>query len=255
MNQSSLRFSVFHFGLPPWRMGSVSKKKFESHWIWLSLSSHFIYSSNESSWTLHLWDLWVGRVCFIILQGSEQNAKSGPLVHQAVKKRKRKEKEKIKVPLKALKHETSSVLLWSFSLLVMVFLFAVLCHSKKRESKILNYWHKIYYSYLYWEMPVSNVNIRAFHSYAESLKWYNWYFIAHACICVLFLPGRWKHYTKPTQLFLFHILRCTHSTTTLFLLLMNRTGLERRGAVGGLIFPFPFPSMSSFSLVVVSWHR
>lgn len=93
-------------------------------------------------------------------------------------------------------------------------------------------------------MPASNANIKVFNSYAESLKLYNLYFIPHACICIFFKPEQWKYCTKLTQL---HILIGTHSTNPVYLLLINKKELTRRGVV---FCPFSFLLLSVAAEVV-----
>lgn len=42
-------------------------------------------------------------------------------------------------------------------------------------------------------MTILNAGIRMFNLYTESLKLYNSDFVAHLCICILFLSKWWKH--------------------------------------------------------------
>lgn len=70
-------------------------------------------------------------------------------------------------------------------------------------------------------MMVFNANIRTCNSFAESTKLCNSYFVAHTCICILFLPEQWKHCAKAICFYFIwyaHIL----SILYLFSLLMNK---------------------------------
>lgn len=72
--------------------------------------------------------------------------------------------------------------------------------------------------------------------HAESLKLYNSYFIAHACVCISFLPEQWKRCTNVPQLLLFHFSICTYSTNILFL--KRKKELKGNRAVVVISFPF-----------------
>lgn len=95
------------------------------------------------------------------------------------------------------------------------------CYSKERKIKISNYWHEFYCSSLYCAFPLLNANMRTFNLYVESLKWYNLYFLAHACICISFLSEQWKCCKKKKKTSVFFYLTSflihTHSTTTFYL--------------------------------------
>ena len=90
---------------------------------------------------------------------------------------------------------------------------------------------------------ISNANMRAFNSYAESLKRHSLYFV---CICTCFiLTRKWECPTKLTQLFLFHFSICTHSTCTAALgLLLSKEEQKRNGT-------FPL----SFRVIIFSMKR
>lgn len=83
---------------------------------------------------------------------------------------------------------------------------------KNLRTKLLA---EFYCSFFYREIPILNANIRAFNLEAESLKLSSSGVAARPCICTLFLPGQWTHLTKLIQLFLFHLLICARSTSTL----------------------------------------
>ena len=84
-----------------------------------------------------------------------------------------------------------------------------------------------------------NANRKAFDSNADSLKVHNLYFVAHACICILFLPEQWKCHTKFNLTVLFHFLICTYSTNTLYLQLVVEEGHRKERSVGCPVFPRP----------------
>ena len=85
-------------------------------------------------------------------------------------------------------------------------------------------------------MPLSNANIRALNSYVKSLKRHNSYFIAHTCLCILFLPELWKRCTKLTQPFLFNLLLHSYSTDTLYLQFADEYGRTKRKRKNGLLY-------------------
>lgn len=64
-------------------------------------------------------------------------------------------------------------------------------------------------------MPFLNGNAGAFNSNVKLLKLHNSYFVVRTCICILFLPERWKCYKQLTQLFLVFFSMCAHSLNSL----------------------------------------
>ena len=100
--------------------------------------------------------------------------------------------------LKLLKQ--SFFLLWSFSQLVVYFLFNVIVHKEKLKLLIK---HEFYCSTLYCAMPVWNANIWLFNSYVELLVFHSLY------VYISFLPEQGKHCTKLTCCFYFISYTCT----------------------------------------------
>lgn len=102
-------------------------------------------------------------------------------------------------------------------------------------------------------MPDLFAKMEALNWYAESLKWYNYYFIAHRCIHTSFLADQWKHHTNLPVCFcfFFHFSVYTHSTN--IVLLNSKEGLKGNRTLGCPIFSFP--SRSSFSASIVGKHR
>lgn len=77
-------------------------------------------------------------------------------------------------------------------------------------------------------------NIRAFNSYAESMKLYNSFLAAHPYISISFLPEYKVSFVHKTNAaFLFYFLICTYSTKTLYLWLTK----ERLKGKGTLAWP------------------
>ena len=127
------------------------------------------------------------------------------------------------------------------------------CYSKERKIKISNYWHEFYCSSLYCAFPLLNANMRTFNLYVESLKWYNLYFLAHACICISFLSEQWKCCKKKKDLsvFLSYFFLDTHTFYHHFLSSAYRMSKDWKGKRITCCLFFVFPSMSSFSAWVV----
>lgn len=78
----------------------------------------------------------------------------------------------------------------------------------------------------------------------ESLKWYNLYFLACTCICILFFPEEWKCCTKLSPVFLLCFLLDTRMFYQHFLssayCWVNKKDIQEEGIVCCPVFPPSF---------------
>lgn len=110
------------------------------------------------------------------------------------------------------------------------------------------YSHEFYHSSLYCIIAALNENIRVFNLCKESRNLHNLYFIAHMCLCILFLSEQQKRCTKLNQvclfLFFFYLTSShTHILPTSFYFRLTDE-LGRTGRKGTTIHVLSFPFLS-----------